>query len=63
MEEKKETKPKMSIWSLLKQSMDKASSGCGPNCGCHVEKPDDKKIQQAEDRLPPPPDSNETESS
>ncbi|MBU0608722.1 MAG: hypothetical protein KKI08_12620 [Armatimonadetes bacterium] len=30
---------KKSLWALLKESMDKASSGCGPGCGCHVEKP------------------------
>jgi len=29
---------KKSLWALLKESMDKASSGCGPGCGCHVEK-------------------------
>ena len=63
MEEKTETKPKKSLWSLLKESMDKASGGCGPSCGCHVEKPDDKKSQQADDHPPAPPDRNETERS
>jgi hypothetical protein len=40
MEQQKAMKPKKkSLWALLKESMDKASSGCGPGCGCHVEKP------------------------
>lgn len=30
---------KKSLWALLKESMDKASSGCGPGCGCHARKP------------------------
>ena len=60
MEEKTETKPKKSLWSLLKESMDKTSNGCGPSCGCHVEKQDDKN-RQAEDRPPPPMGGNETE--
>jgi len=29
---------KKSLWAILKESMNKASSGCGPGCGCHVEK-------------------------
>ena len=44
MEKKNELKPvKKSLWTLVKESMDKTSSGCGPECGCHVEKKDDKK--------------------
>ncbi|MHB8994695.1 MAG: hypothetical protein ACYC63_05535 [Armatimonadota bacterium] len=40
MDKQNGLKPKKkSIWTLLKESMDKASSGCGPGCGCHVEKP------------------------
>ena len=40
MDRQNEAKPKkMSLWALLKESMDKASSGCGPGCSCHVEKP------------------------
>jgi hypothetical protein len=39
MTNQSDTKPKKkSLWALLKESMDKASSGCGPGCGCHVEK-------------------------
>lgn len=29
---------KKSLWAILKESMNKASSGCGPGCGCHVGK-------------------------
>ena len=40
MDKQSEVKPKKrSLWAVLKESMDKASSGCGPGCGCHVEKP------------------------
>ena len=40
MDKQNEAKPKKkSLWTLLKESMDKASSGCGPGCGCHAEKP------------------------
>ena len=40
MTNQSDAKPKKkSLWALLKESMDKASSGCGPGCGCHVEKP------------------------
>lgn len=28
---------KKGLWAILKESMNKASSGCGPGCGCHVE--------------------------
>ncbi len=32
-----EAKPaKRGFWTLIKESMNKASSGCGPGCGCHV---------------------------
>ena len=42
-----EVKPKKkSLWALLKESMDKASSGCGPGCGCHVEKRGDGPLQK-----------------
>ncbi|HDV7149327.1 TPA: hypothetical protein ACQZJ8_004009 [Escherichia coli] len=33
---------KKGIWTILKESMNKASSGCGPGCGCHVENQDSK---------------------
>jgi len=38
--EKKETelkKVKKSFWSIIKDSFNKANSGCGPGCGCHIE--------------------------
>lgn len=42
-----EMKPgKKGLWAILKESMNKASSGCGPGCGCHVEKKDDKNQQK-----------------
>lgn len=28
---------KKGLWAIIKESMNKASSGCGPGCGCHVE--------------------------
>lgn len=31
---------KKSLWAILKESMNKTSSGCGPGCGCHVENQD-----------------------
>lgn len=40
MQEKVEGKPgKKSLWAMIKESMTKTSSGCGPGCGCHSEKP------------------------
>lgn len=43
MEKKNEMKSgKKGIWTIFKESMDKASSGCGPGCGCHVENQDSK---------------------
>ncbi len=33
-----ETKPRgKGIWSMLKTSVKKMSSGCGPGCGCHAD--------------------------
>ena len=38
-----EVKPgKKGLWAMLKASMNKASSGCGPGCGCHVENRDNE---------------------
>ncbi len=38
-----EAKPaKRNLWALIKESMNKASSGCGPGCGCHVVEPGNK---------------------
>jgi heterodisulfide reductase subunit B len=30
---------KKGLWAMIKESMTKTSSGCGPGCGCHSEKP------------------------
>ena len=47
MEKQNEVKSgKKSLWAMLKESMTKASSGCGPGCGCHVEKRSDDKQQK-----------------
>ncbi len=49
MSNQNEAKPKKKgLWALLKESMDKASSGCGPGCSCHVEKPKQDKQATAE---------------
>lgn len=41
MEKKKEAKSdKKGFWSIIKESLDKSNSGCGPGCGCHAEKKD-----------------------
>ena len=37
---------KKGLWAMLKESMNKASSGCGPGCGCHVEKQGDERQQK-----------------
>lgn len=34
---------KKGLWAILKESMNKANSGCGPGCGCHVQNQDQKK--------------------
>ena len=48
MDKQNEARPKKkSLWALLKESMDKASSGCGPGCGCHVEKRGDGHQQRS----------------
>jgi len=47
MEKKNEVKSgKKSLWAMLKESMNKASSGCSPGCGCHVEKRGDDNHQK-----------------
>ena len=33
---------KKRLLAILKESMDKTSSGCGPGCGCHVENQDNE---------------------
>ena len=46
MEKKNEVKSgKKGLWAILKESMNKASSGCGPECGCHIEKQDKETPQ------------------
>lgn len=37
---------KKGLWAILKESMNKTSSGCGPGCGCHVENLDSKNQQK-----------------
>lgn len=50
MEKKNDVKSeKKGLWTMLKESMNKASSGCGPGCGCHVQK-QDKTTQQKDTR-------------
>jgi len=40
MEKKTEVRSeKKGLWSILKESMTKTSSGCGPGCGCHSQEP------------------------
>jgi len=47
MEKKNKVKSgKRGLWAMLKESMNKASSGCGPGCGCRVEKNSNKNRQQ-----------------
>lgn len=51
MEKKAEVKSgKRSIWTMLRESMNKANSGCGPGCGCHAEKQDGEKQQKDKSR-------------
>lgn len=33
---------KKGLFAMLKESLMRTSSGCGPGCGCHAEKPTDK---------------------
>lgn len=32
---------KKGLWAILKESMHKSSSGCGPGCSCNVDKKSD----------------------
>lgn len=51
MDKQNEAQPKKrSLWALLRESMDKASSGCGPGCGCHVEKPRNTVLRKGSSR-------------
>lgn len=33
---------KKGIWAIIKESLNKSSSGCGPGCGCHISQQDSK---------------------
>lgn len=50
MEKKKDEmkKGKKGLWAILKESMDKTSSGCGPGCSCHTENQDSKNQRKGE---------------
>ena len=42
---------KKGLWAILKESMNKANSGCGPGCGCHVENQEkDKQLKGTPDK-------------
>ncbi len=52
MEKPTEAKPKKKgLLALLKESLTKTSSGCGPGCGCHAadEKEKAKKSETTKD--------------
>lgn len=50
MEKQSEVKSgKKGLWTIInviKESMNKASSGCGPGCGCHVEEKGEESRQK-----------------
>ncbi len=55
MEKTKEAKPKKKgFFAILSESMTKASEGCGPDCGCHVqekkEEPNDAEEAKESDK-------------
>ena len=37
---------KKGLWAILKESMNKAHSGCGPGCGCHIQNQDKEKREK-----------------
>lgn len=37
---------KKGLWAILKESMNKANSGCGPGCGCHIQNQDKGKRRE-----------------
>ena len=51
MEANKQQQEKKGFWSLIKESFDKSSSGCGPECGCNTEPTKEDKKQNNEDKL------------
>lgn len=47
MEKKNKAKSgKKGFWAILKESMNKSSNGCGPECGCHIEKQSNENQQK-----------------
>lgn len=48
MEDKKKTGGIKGFFSLIKESLNKANSGCGPGCGCHLE--NKEKREKEEDK-------------
>jgi len=52
MAKEEDTKSKKKgFFALIKESMSKISSGCGPGCGCHVEEKEADSVKR------PPEDS------
>ncbi len=51
MEASKKQQKKKVLWSLIKQSFDKSSSGCGPGCGCNTEQKKETEKQNNEEQL------------
>ncbi len=49
MEEKKKDGIK-GLFSLIKESLNKANSGCGPGCGCHREDQKKEKKEEKKDK-------------
>ena len=50
MDKTNDAKPKKKgLFDILKESMAKTSEGCGPGCGCHVEKEKAKDSEAAKD--------------
>ncbi len=43
MVEKKKIGGIKGFFSLIKESLNKANSGCGPGCGCHLENKEKKE--------------------
>jgi|GEM_PF-6968405 len=40
--EKSNKEGKKGFFTLIKESITQISSGCGPGCGCHMEKKEEK---------------------
>ena len=50
MEASKKQQEKKGFWSLLKESIDKSNSGCGPGCGCNTEPKKEAEKQNNEEK-------------